>query len=66
MTADKIRALSVAEIQPKLNESQEEMFRLRMQLKMGRTDSLKKLRELKKDRARMLTVLTEKKKAESK
>ena len=65
MTADKIRALSVAEIQPKLNESQEEMFRLRMQLKMGRTDSLKKLRELKKDRARMLTVLTEKKKAES-
>jgi large subunit ribosomal protein L29 len=64
MTADKIRALAAAEINPKLAEAQEEMFRLRLQLRMGRTDSLKKLRELKKDRARMLTILNEKKKAE--
>lgn len=61
MTADKIRALSPAEIAPKLDETAEEMFRLRLQLTMGRTDSLKKLRELKKDRARMLTILNEKK-----
>ena len=35
------------------------MFHLRMKLSMGQTESLKKLRTLRKDRARMLTVLRE-------
>ncbi len=38
-------------------ETREQMFRLRFQLTMGQTDGLKKLRQLKKDRARMLTTL---------
>ena len=33
------------------------MFRLRFQMSMGQADGLKKLRVLKKDRARMLTIL---------
>ena len=37
----------------------EQMFRLRFQMSMGQTDGLKKLRKLRKERARMLTVLRE-------
>jgi large subunit ribosomal protein L29 len=36
------------------------MFRLRFQIGMGQAEGLKKYRNLKKDRARLLTVLTEK------
>ncbi len=35
------------------------MFRLRFQMEMGQTDGLKKLRAIRKDRARMLTILRE-------
>jgi large subunit ribosomal protein L29 len=35
------------------------MFRLRFQMSMGQMDGLKKTRALRKERARMLTVLRE-------
>jgi large subunit ribosomal protein L29 len=57
--ADKARALDSAEIHRRLGESSEQMFRLRFQMSMGQTEGLKKLRLMKKDRARMLTVLRE-------
>jgi len=57
--ADKARALDTAEIHKQLRDSSEQMFRLRFQLSMGQTDGLKKLRLLRKERARMLTVLRE-------
>jgi large subunit ribosomal protein L29 len=57
MKADKVRELDTNELKRQLTEGQEQMFRLRFQLKMGQTDGLKKLRELRRDRARMLTVL---------
>jgi large subunit ribosomal protein L29 len=59
MRADKVREIDTAELKNQLNESQEQLFRLRFQMSMGQTDGLKKYRTLKKDRARMLTVLTE-------
>ncbi|MBK5292190.1 MAG: 50S ribosomal protein L29, partial [Acidobacteriia bacterium] len=37
-------------------EAQEQMFRLRLQMKMGQSEGLKKYRVLRKDRARMFTV----------
>jgi large subunit ribosomal protein L29 len=37
----------------------EQMFRLRFQMSMGQMDGLKKLRAMRKDRARMLTILRE-------
>ena len=61
MKADKIRALDGAEIEKQLKESRENLFRLRFQMSMGQTDGLKKYRALKKDRARMLTVIGERK-----
>ena len=57
--ADKARALDTPEIQKQLRDSAEQTFRLRFQLRMGQMEGLKKLRALRKERARMLTVLRE-------
>jgi large subunit ribosomal protein L29 len=57
MKADKIRELDNADLATQERETREQMFRLRFQLTMGQTDGLKKLRTLKKDRARILTTL---------
>ena len=57
MKADKIRELDNADLATQEHETREQMFRLRFQLTMGQTDGLKKLRTLKKDRARILTTL---------
>src|SRR5688500_471033 len=59
MKAEKIRELDTAELRNRSTETQEQMFRLRFQMSMGQTDGVKKFRELKKDRARMLGILRE-------
>ena len=64
--ADKARALDTAELNKQLRESAEQMFRLKFHMSMGQMDGLKKVRALKKSRARMLTVLNERKAAEKK
>jgi large subunit ribosomal protein L29 len=57
--ADKARGLDDAEIHKQLRDSKEQAFRLRFQMSMGQMDGVKKVRGLKKERARMLTVLRE-------
>src|SRR5258708_24586580 len=57
--ADRARSLDTAELAKELRESAEQMFRLRFQLSMGQSDGLKKLRQLRKERARLLTVQRE-------
>jgi large subunit ribosomal protein L29 len=59
MKAQKVRDLDDNELRNQLRDMQETMFRLEFQMNMGQTDGLKKLRGLKKDRARMLTILRE-------
>ena len=58
----KIRDMSQDEMERYEDEIDEQMFKLRFQFAMGQTESLKKLRELRKDRARLLTILQEKEK----
>ncbi len=58
--AEKFRALDTAELDKQLREGAEQMFRLRFQLSMGQMDGVKKLRTLRKERARILTVLQQK------
>jgi large subunit ribosomal protein L29 len=58
--AEKFRALDPAELDKTLREGAEQMFRLRFQLSMGQMDGVKKLRSLRKERARILTVLQQK------
>ena len=57
--ADKARNMDDAEIHKQLRDSKDQEFRLRFQMSMGQVDGLKKTRALKKERARMLTVLRE-------
>ena len=56
----KIRDLSADELKTQATEMNEQMFRLRFQMAMGQTESLKKIRELRKERARVETILREK------
>ena len=60
MNAEKIRNLTDAELAHQKRELSEELFKLKFQLKMGQTESLKKMRGLKKDIARVLTIQREK------
>jgi large subunit ribosomal protein L29 len=60
MKAEKMRGMDAAEIQRNSLDAQEQLFRLRFQMGMGSAEGLKKYRNLRKDRARMLTVLKEK------
>ena len=57
--ADRARGLDTAELNKQLHDGSEQMFRLRFQMSMGQMDGLKKVRSLRKERARMLTVLRE-------
>lgn len=66
MKAGKIRELDPKEIDNQLAETNEQLFRLRFQMKMGQTDPVKKYRVLRKDRARLLTVLNEQSRAGTK
>ena len=59
MKAQKVRDLDNQEIKQQLKEMDEQMFRLHFQMSMGQTEGLKKVREMKKDRARIYTILRE-------
>ena len=56
MKADRITALDDRELAQQLAETEEKLFRIKFQMSMGQSDGLKRYRELKKDRARMLTI----------
>ena len=56
MEMDKIVNLDHEELVLQMHQSAEQIFRLRFQMKMGQNEGLKKLRELKKDIARIKTV----------
>jgi large subunit ribosomal protein L29 len=59
MKADKVRDLDTNELKRQLGEIDEQMFRLQFQMSMGQLDGLKKVRAIKKDRARIHTILGE-------
>ena len=53
---EKLRNLGDAELEQKQRELNDQLFRLKFQLKMGQTESLKKIRGLRKDIARSRTL----------
>jgi large subunit ribosomal protein L29 len=56
----KLRDLTPEELERQEAEMNEQMFKLRFQWAMGQTETLNKLRDLRKDKARLLTILREK------
>lgn len=65
MQAFEIRNLSDDEIKTKLEETSEEFFNLRFQFAIGQIKDPNRLTSLKRDMARMKTILTERKLAAS-
>ena len=60
MNAEKIRNLTDVELAHQQVELADQLFKLKFQMKMGQTESLKKIRDLKKDIARIKTIEREK------
>ena len=60
MDAEKLRNLTDAELQHQQRELNDQLFKLKFQLKMGQTESLNKIRGLRKDVARIHTIMREK------
>jgi large subunit ribosomal protein L29 len=59
MELEKIRNLSDDELALEQKKSAEQLFRLRFQLTLGQTDAVKKVRIVRKDIARIKTVVRE-------
>jgi len=56
---EKLREESVDEARSKERELRDQLFRLKFQFASGQNDVLKKMRELRRDIARVKTILTE-------
>lgn len=65
MKASELRNLTYEELQKKLKEARQELFNLRFQLATGQLKNYKKIKQVKKDIARILTVLKEMEKSGS-
>jgi len=59
MEAEKIRNTTDVELKHQERELNEQLFKLKFQMNMGQTESLKKIRGLRKDIARVKTILRE-------
>jgi large subunit ribosomal protein L29 len=59
MKAEKIRNLTDVELKHQQRDLSDQLFKLKFQMNMGQTESLKKIRGLRRDIARVQTVLRE-------
>jgi large subunit ribosomal protein L29 len=57
--AQEIRTLSTGEVETRLNDAEEEFFNLRAQFVIGQLENFNRLTELKRDIARLKTILRE-------
>ena len=63
MKADKVRNLTEEELRHQERDLADQLFKLKFQLNMGQTESLKKIRGLRKDIARVKTIIGERERA---
>ena len=59
MNAEKVRNLTDAELKQNERDSMDQLFRLKFQMKMGQTESLNKIRSLRRGVARLKTIARE-------
>jgi len=59
MKSQKLKDLDEKELQHQLSTIDEQMLRLKFQMSMGTMEGLKKVRAMKKDRARIYTIQRE-------
>ncbi|MGN0459852.1 MAG: 50S ribosomal protein L29 [Ruminococcus sp.] len=65
MTSQEIRELSTEEMQSKLKDLKEELFNLRFQLAINQLENPTRIKAVKKDIARISTILRENELAEA-
>ena len=63
MKVKELRELTTEQIEAKIVESKDEIFKLRMQQATGNLEKPSRIYELRKDVARMKTILAERKEA---
>ncbi len=63
MKAGEIRELGVDELRTREKDLDDQLFRLRIQKSMGQLEAPAKVREVRRDLARVKTILREKQKA---
>jgi large subunit ribosomal protein L29 len=63
MKAEKVRNLTDEELRHQERELADQLFKLKFQLNMGQTESLKKIRGMRRDIARVKTILGERARA---
>jgi large subunit ribosomal protein L29 len=63
MKSSEIRNLSTQELITRLSDSREELMRLRFQMAMGGLTDFTRLRQTRRDIARMMTIISEREKA---
>ncbi len=61
--AEKFRQMKTAELETQEHDLRDQLFRLRFQRSMGHTESIKKMRELRRDIARVKTLVGERRRA---
>ena len=59
MTAKEIRELSVENLETQVKELKQELFNLKLQKTLGQLQDTAKIRTIKRDIARIKTILTE-------
>ena len=64
MKADKVRDLTDVELKHQERDLSDQLFKLKFQMNMGQTGSLKKIRGLRRDIARVKTIAAQKRAAE--
>ena len=60
MKASELRTMSAADLEKKLAELKDELFKLRFQHAINQLDNPHKIADVKKDIARVMTIITEK------
>lgn len=60
MKTSKLREMSIEELEGEREELSRQLFQLRLQEATGQLDNVSKVRQIRRDRARVNTVLTEK------
>ncbi len=61
MKAQEIREMSEQELDNKKSDLEDQLFKLRFQESLGQLEDVKKIKNIKKNLARINTILTEKK-----
>lgn len=62
MKSKEIRSMTVDEIESKLTELQDKLFKQKIQKTLGQSENPFKIRDTRRDIARLITILAEKRK----